>query len=80
MPRPKNPVSSEQLRITITAQLREELEMLVMTGRFGMTVSEAIHRLLSDGVEAAFARGKQFMENKNVVASLVQSSARTRRK
>ena len=79
MPRPKNPVPSEQLRITITPQLRDELELLVHTGRYGTTVSEAIHRLLTDAVDGAVARGKQFMENKAALAGMVRTASRQKK-
>ena len=75
MARPKNPLTSDKLRITITPQLREELEMLVQTGRYGMNVNEAIHRLISEAVAAAFEKGRVFLEQKRAVAELLESQS-----
>jgi hypothetical protein len=72
MPRPKNLVPSDKLRITITPPLRRDLEVLVESGRFGMNINEAIHRLISYGIAAAFREGREVMENKRAFGELVQ--------
>ena len=64
MPRPKNPIRSDQLRITITPQLREQLESLVQTGLFGMNVNEAVHRLIAEGVKDAFLELREVAEGR----------------
>lgn len=74
MPRPKNPLPSEELRIKITPELRRRLEKLVQTGRFGNNVNQTVGQLLPDAVEAAFAKVRTSLENESAVDDLLRSS------
>ena len=81
MPRPKNLLPSDKLRITITPQLRRDLEVLVASGRFGMNINEAVHRLISYGVASAFREGREVLENRRAFGELLNlERARTSRK
>jgi hypothetical protein len=71
MARPKNLLKSHKLRITITDGLWKELEELVQTERFGRSVYEAIDRLLPDAVDAAFAKARSSLDNKQAVAAML---------
>ncbi len=65
MPRPKNQLDTVQLRITLTSQLYEELELLVETGFYGASVNEAITRLISEGVRQAYLQGQEVMRGRD---------------
>jgi hypothetical protein len=71
MARPKNLLQSHKLRLTITDGLWRELEDLVQTERFGRSVYDAIDRLLPDAVDAAFARARASLDNKQAVTELL---------
>ena len=75
MARPKNLLQSHKLRITITDELWKELEELVRVGRFGRNVYDAIDRILPDAVDAAFAKSRSSLENKQVVNTLLRTKA-----
>ena len=74
MARPKNLLQSHKLRITITDGLWKELEELVQTERFGRSVYDAIDRLLPDAVDAAFAKARAYLENKQAVTEMLPGS------
>ena len=71
MPRPKNQVTSEKLRITIPSPLLRELELLVETGYFGASVNDAVNRLVSEGVRAAHAQGRQVCEGRAAYGEMI---------
>ena len=73
MARPRNQLATNKLRITITPQLVAELELLVETGYFGANVNDAVHRLISEGVRAAYAQGREVYAGRQAYAELVQS-------
>jgi len=64
MARPKNQLETVQLRITLTPQLYEELELLVETGFYGASVNEAITRLISEGVRQAYLQGQEVVRGR----------------
>ena len=80
MPRPKNQLATVQLRITITPQLLEELELLVETGYFGANVNEAINRLVSEGIRDAYRQGSQVAEGRRAYGEMIQSRRKSQRK
>jgi hypothetical protein len=53
------------VRITLTPQLYEELELLVETGFYGATVNEAITRLISEGVRLAYLQGQEVVRGRH---------------
>ena len=71
MARPRNILQSHKLRITITGGLWRELEELVQTERFGRSAYDAIDRLLPDAVDAAFAKARASLENKQAVTEML---------
>ena len=71
MPRPKNPIRSDPIRLTITSELRSQLDPLVQTGRYRMNVNDAAYQLISEAVDVAFAKVRTFMENRAAVAGLL---------
>lgn len=71
MPRPRNQIETIQLRVTITPQLLQELELLVETGYFGANVNEAINRLISEGVRDAYLQGRGVSEGRRAYGELV---------
>lgn len=79
MARPKNQIQTIQLRVTITPQLLEELELLVETGYFGASVNEAINRLISEGVRSAYSRGREVSEGRQAYGQLAKRRPRPRR-
>jgi hypothetical protein len=46
MARPKNAVETEELKISTTPQVREVLDLLAKTGRFGKNASEVAEELM----------------------------------
>jgi hypothetical protein len=72
MARPKNQVTTEQLRITIPTPLLAELELLVETGYFGASVNDAINRLVSEGVRAVHAHGREVSEGRSAYGELIR--------
>jgi hypothetical protein len=56
MPKPKNQIASEPLRITTTGQVRKYLEQLVLGGLYGKNPAEAAGRLIERGIEDLIQR------------------------
>ena len=71
MPRPKNPIRSDLLRLTITSELRSQLDQLVQTGRYGMNANDAAYQLISEAVDVAFAKVRTFLENRAAVGDML---------
>ena len=56
MPKPKNSIASESLRISTTPQVRKYLEKLVLGGLYGKNPAEAAERILARGLEDLIER------------------------
>jgi hypothetical protein len=57
MPKPRNSIPSETIKVTTTPAVRVYLEELVKEGLYGKNPSEAADRLLARGIENLIKEG-----------------------
>ena len=57
MPKPRNPIDSEKIRVTTTPTVRAYLEELVKGGLYGKNAAEAAERLIARGIESLINDG-----------------------
>ena len=73
MARPENRLETEEKRIRFPKPLYAELEMLVDTGFFGATVNDAVIKLVSEAVRAAYAQGDVVAGGRSKYAELAKT-------
>ncbi len=62
MPRQKNAISSVQLTVSVTETVREHLERMTETGRFGKNAAETANHLLIDAIRGYVEKGSPFLQ------------------
>lgn len=62
MPRPKNTVENQQLRLAVSPAIRNALEKVAKTGLFGSNPNEVALRLISDGIRELAERAVETQE------------------